>query len=225
MPIPRRASVLVVVAGALAAAGCTSSDEHAANLTAGTPTEQVEAVRYFTESEPEGEVRPEFRELVLSVAEGAPSGVGRSAALQVMGEKKDPAFLEALLSALEDPSFIARYRAAEALGKYGDPSAVLPLARVLEDDEHDWVRMEAAQALTQIGDRRAIEPLIHALDEDNPAPVRFDAYLGLKALTGLSLDRRRETWVEWWEKEGRRRYPPLTPASEPEPEPEGGANE
>ncbi|MBI4614919.1 MAG: HEAT repeat domain-containing protein [Planctomycetes bacterium] len=218
---------MVAVALALATAGCTSSDEHAANLTAGTPTEQVEAIHYFTESEPPGEVRSEFRELLLRVAEGAPSGAGRSAALQVMGEKKDPAFLEALLSALEDPSFIVRYRAAEALGKYGDPAAVEPLAQVLEDDRHDWVRMEAAQALTLIGDHRAIEPLIHALDEDNPAPVRFDAYLGLKALTGLALDRRRETWVEWWEKEGRRRYPPLraAPESEHVPEPDSGKNE
>ncbi len=189
--------------------GCTTAAEHRENLTGGGPIDQLEAVNYFTDLEPEGtEASGELRDLLVPVAQDRKtvSGIARSAALRAMARHPHPDFFQSLVDALEDPSFVARMRAAEGLGRYRDARAVPHLARALAEDEHPWVRMKAAQALTLIGDRSAVKPLIDALADSYPDPVRYDAYLGLEALTSLDLGRDPEAWAAWWEKEGRSLY-------------------
>ena len=73
----------------------------------------------------------------------------RVAAVQILGEIRDPAATPALIEVLREGDLNLRAQAAAALGKLGGPDAERALLAALEDPE--WqVRAQAAKALGRV---------------------------------------------------------------------------
>jgi HEAT repeat protein len=87
--------------------------------------------------------------------------IRRKAAI-ALGELKDTAAVDALLSMLEDSNI--RCDAAEALGNIGDPRATEPMIAMLNRSDQP-MRKAVINALGLLGDPRAIEALTAALDD------------------------------------------------------------
>lgn len=68
-----------------------------------------------------------------------------------------------LIALLHHPQGLTREGACEALGRLRAAGAVEPLARVLQDDDADFVRAAASEALADIGGEAAMEHLWSAL--------------------------------------------------------------
>jgi HEAT repeat protein len=108
----------------------------------------------------------------------------RDAAADALVRIGPPAF-DALVGALDDPSWDVRRTAALALGRLGDQRATGRLLLALRDNSDPWLRQDAALALGQIGDLSAISLLRDALFDDAPR-VREAAAEALHALESIS---------------------------------------
>jgi hypothetical protein len=91
----------------------------------------------------------------------------RAHAIYLLGEKKDPAFVEILCKATKDPDGNVRRMAASALGKIGNMHAVDALICLLYDDKPQ-VRQYAIKALGDIGNEKAIPELMKFKDDPIP---------------------------------------------------------
>ena len=86
----------------------------------------------------------------------------RGAAIDALGDLRDPRSVESLSIALGDPEREVHDRAARALGAIGDPRAVDALCDALPS-------LAVIHALGTLGDARAVEPLCAVLDQTHDA--------------------------------------------------------
>ncbi|MGB8216430.1 MAG: HEAT repeat domain-containing protein [Candidatus Methanoperedens sp.] len=91
----------------------------------------------------------------------------RAHASYLLGECKNPAFVEILCKATKDPDGNVRRMAASALGKIGDTHAIDALIYLLYDNKPQ-VRQYAIKALGDIGNERAIPELMKFKDDPIP---------------------------------------------------------
>ncbi|TEU10479.1 MAG: hypothetical protein E3J21_26390, partial [Anaerolineales bacterium] len=98
----------------------------------------------------------------------------RWTAAEVLHDKGDESFVEALIQALDDEDSSIRHEVIGALGKIGGPRAVGALADVLWYHEDEDTRQWAAVALGKIGDPAVAEAFARAL-QDEDADVRSRA--------------------------------------------------
>lgn len=91
----------------------------------------------------------------------------RVAAVQILGEIRDPSATPAICGVLrDDASLDLRARAAASLGQLGGPDAEAALLEALEDK--DWqVRAQAAKALGILGDAAVAPALSKAMPDHN----------------------------------------------------------
>ena len=82
----------------------------------------------------------------------------RAKAAYLLGETRNPLFVEVLCKATKDPDGNVRRLAASALGKINDPRAIESLTNLLTDAKSQ-VRQYAIKALGDIGDERAMPKL------------------------------------------------------------------
>lgn len=99
---------------------------------------------------------------------------------------------------------LLRWEAARALGRIHYPDSVLPLTRVLNDDEDADVRQAAARALGQYRRTIVFDALTRALDDPDHG-VAAAAQSSLKTLTGRDKGPDRREWVAWREEVGANR--------------------
>jgi len=85
-------------------------------------------------------------------------GTNRAKAACLLGETKNPLFVEVLCKATRDPDASVRRLAASALGKIRDPRALESLSSLLADSKPQ-VRQYAIKALGDIRDERAVPKL------------------------------------------------------------------
>ena len=108
-----------------------------------------------------------------------------------------------------DASAETRYYAAQALGTVGSAEAAEALTEALED-ESAVVREKAVWELGWCTGREAVIPsLIRCLQEESDEYVREEACLVIAKTLPNSFDGAEdgpEKILEWWEKEGKRRY-------------------
>ncbi len=95
------------------------------------------------------------------------NGSNRANAAYLLGESKNPIFVEVLCSATKDPDGNVRRLAASALGKIGDHRAIDALIGLLYDSKPQ-VRQYAIKALGDIGDEKAIPELMKIKDDIIP---------------------------------------------------------
>lgn len=74
---------------------------------------------------------------------------------------------------------IVRTRAVCILAEIAGESAVMPISKVLKDDDNDLVRHEAAFSLGQLGFSSGIKPLADAVKKDKSFFVRHEAAVAL----------------------------------------------
>ena len=99
-----------------------------------------------------------------------PHGSNRAKAAYLLGETKNPLFIEVLCRATKDPDANVRRLAASALGKIKDPRAIESLASLLAD-ARPQVRQYAIKALADIRDERAV-PKLKRLEADPISYIR-----------------------------------------------------
>jgi len=97
-------------------------------------------------------------------------GSNRAKAAYLLGETKNPLFVEVLCKATKDPDGNVRRLAASALGKIKDPGAVESLTNLLTD-ANPQVRQYAIKALGDIRDERAV-PKLKRFEEDPISYIR-----------------------------------------------------
>jgi HEAT repeat protein len=93
----------------------------------------------------------------------------RAAAAHTFGQVEDNRAFSCLLSALEDEDPWVRYYAARSLGRQGYTDALDPLARIIQSDTANHVRIAAIEALGRIGGSRAVTilaPLVESGESD-----------------------------------------------------------
>jgi len=90
----------------------------------------------------------------------------RQAAVEALGETRDPSAVEHLIPVLSDANESIRLATVVALGKIGDSRAVEHLVSVLADS-NESIRQAAVEALGQIGDLRAVEYLTSLANDPN----------------------------------------------------------
>lgn len=108
------------------------------------------------------------------------SGKERSHAVYLMGESKDPQYLETLCEALNDKNGNVRRLSASALGKIGDNRAENHLIEILNDPKPQ-VRQYAAKALGQVGTVKSIKYL-NNLTNDEKEYVQESAKLAISQI-------------------------------------------
>lgn len=91
--------------------------------------------------------------------------------LEALRQLGRPAHTPAVLRFTRDPGWHTRASAARALGGTGGPEAVAELARLVREDDSDWVRALAAQALSRCvgpGDRAMVQALRGSVPDAKP---------------------------------------------------------
>ncbi len=152
--------------------------------------------------------------LLVEQASRAASPGMRYAAVDLLGERKEPEAADALENAFRDNASRVRQRAVEALPKVNAERGLRLLLTGLSDED-SWIREAAA---TQLGvragrkpavvDQRAVPALLTALDDPNPT-VRVMAGAALRKLTGNRWQAKqsappeeqravRGKWRAWW---------------------------
>ena len=96
----------------------------------------------------------------------------RNGAVHALVKIGEPA-VNPLINALNSAIDLRRRKACDALGLIGDPKAVIPLTKLLTD-QNTFVRRRATNALISVNNEDAVEPLIKALN-DSEYKVRLRA--------------------------------------------------
>lgn len=101
-----------------------------------------------------------LRDEVKEVRKGAAQAISRA-----LWNGKDESVLAPLVETLKDPEPTVRMGAVSALMALGDNRAVEPLvARLLDVQEHMYVRHDAVEALGELRDPQSVEPLLSVLN-------------------------------------------------------------
>lgn len=104
----------------------------------------------------------------------------------LLGESKNPAFVEILCKATKDPDGNVRRMAASALGKIGDMHAIDALICLLYDDKPQ-VRQYTIKALEDIGNEKAIPELMKFRDDPIPY-IKKAIDIAIKKIKKLRAD-------------------------------------
>ena len=99
----------------------------------------------------------DYRNIISTLLNDS-DGNNRAKAAYLLGETRNPLFVEVLCKATKDPDGNVRRLAASALGKIKDPRAIESLTNLLADAKPQ-VRQYAIKALGDIGDQRAMTKL------------------------------------------------------------------
>jgi HEAT repeat protein len=149
----------------------------------------------------------------------------RQGAAEALGNLKSPKSVKPLIKALNDSYWDVRLLSSIALGEIGDASAINPIAdRVRDRMKNPNVRAYAALALGKLKATTKIKVILTLLEEENQkssggffavsydralrliTSAKIDAYDG-DHIKKQARDRAINQWRDWWEKEGRRKYP------------------
>ncbi|WP_226990706.1 HEAT repeat domain-containing protein [Methanosarcina acetivorans] len=115
---------------------------------------------------------------ILLQALKSENGYVRVAAAMALGQKKEKAAIDPLLTIMMRDYPMARYSAVMALGEIGDERAADTLMTEMKNSEKDYIRSSAAVALGKMGEEEAVPYLIERL-RDTKAAVRSNAALTL----------------------------------------------
>jgi hypothetical protein len=148
--------------------------------------------------------------------------LGALAGLQfLVGPGRDLGLLADIHGRLFDVEPLVRAEAAALLGKIQKPESIPPLVQMLQREPTPRAAYLAVVSLGLIGpaapeDLRAtaIEALIDGLRSGQPDIVDA-AHWGLRAITGLNLDPRWQTWSNWWREQQLRQGTENPPAPAP----------
>jgi hypothetical protein len=141
---------------------------------------------------------------VLSTAAVAERDViCRVAAVEKLGEMKDPRCTQFLIDAYQAPinanekSATVRIAALQSLGERRDPAAIEVLAAALNKRGSADERMAAATALGRFEGHHAAAPLVRVLREERDVAVKHRAYVSLQAMTGrTNIPPQPDAWEE-----------------------------
>lgn len=139
-------------------------------------------------------------ELLASAARTEPQTVSRLAAVEKLGEFKDPRASKAVIEAFyernnfsnKDP--VVRIAALKSLAKIGDPAAVETLTEALARDPDRDVRLTAADGLGRFQNYQATQALVRVLKEEKDVALRHQATESLQQITGQDLPPKAEAW-------------------------------
>ncbi|MEW5953614.1 MAG: HEAT repeat domain-containing protein [Bacillota bacterium] len=106
----------------------------------------------------------------------------RAGAAWALGKLKAGEAVDLLLLAIKDKEEDVRREAVIALGEISDKRAVMPLIKVLEEEDSAYVRSSAATGLGAISDQRSIQPLISILNNEDEVHVLGEIALALGKL-------------------------------------------
>lgn len=144
-----------------------------------------------------------------------PNAATRSAAIDALGQMRDPRASERVAAAFRDSASIVRQRAMEVLPELDRTRGLQVMLSALRDED-TWIRDAAAQQfVTRSGrkgsvvDRRAVPALIAALDDRTSPAVPLLAIAALRRLTGQPWRYRAigppaekqaavARWKAWW---------------------------
>lgn len=107
-------------------------------------------------------------EILLLDSLSDPTDKARKLAPWLLGRMKSEASLSPLHHLLHDDSPNFRKSVVASLRDIGSKTSVLPLVRVVTNDENDEVRMRAIECLGELGDSQAAATVVAALDDKNP---------------------------------------------------------
>ena len=103
----------------------------------------------------------------------------RAAAARALGNMDSPQVVKALVAGLSDEDVWVRYFSARALGRRRSDDSVGALARVIEKEQFNHVRIAALDSLGQIGGPRIAEIVGELVDDVDP-DVRHAARVALE---------------------------------------------
>jgi HEAT repeat protein len=131
--------------------------------------------------------------------EGTPDAHTRAMAARSLGQIADPAAVDGLIAALNDPA--AAGDAAWALGQLADPKAIDPLAALLfgTDDARYRARTAAAEALGRIRHPGTVARLVEGLlSAKPPSEAINEARRALGEMLGSRIADDPGRLAEWW---------------------------
>ncbi len=140
---------------------------------------------------------PSVVKLYCLVARTDEDPMVRSAAVRGLAVIEGEPVVPTLCNVLEtDKDTYVRADAAAALAHHDDPAGVEALGHALASDESTDVRIAAAESLRRFRHKRAAVALAEAVGHDDLA-VAYNAWLGLRYMTGQDLPRETEAWDQF----------------------------
>jgi HEAT repeat protein len=158
-------------------AGYFGYRESASNLLelTGDPSEQVRCAAI--EHLPYLDDERVFDVLARAIKEESPKV--RAAAARAFGNMDSPEVVKELVGGLDDEDVWVRYFSARALGRLRAEDSVAALARVIENEQFNHVRIAALDSLGQIGGPR-VARIVGGLVEDDDRDVAHAARVALE---------------------------------------------
>ena len=140
---------------------------------------------------------PSVVKLYCLVARTDEAPMVRSAAVRGLAVLEGEQVVPTLCNVIEtDADPYVRADAAVALAHHEDAASVEALGDALASDASADVRIAAAEGLRRFKDKRAAAALAKAVGQDNLA-VAYNAWLGLRYMTGQDLPRHTEAWDQF----------------------------
>ncbi|MCS6978458.1 MAG: HEAT repeat domain-containing protein [Gemmatales bacterium] len=145
----------------------------------------------------------EQAKLIQMLAEAAKSEkdlVSRLAAVEKLGEFKDPQAFQALQEAFYAPANaqardpVVRIAAVQGMAKTGNAAAVPILSEVVLRDPSRDVRLAAADGLGRFQSADAANALVKVLKEERDIALRHKANESLRQMTGKQLPPQADQW-------------------------------
>ncbi len=97
-------------------------------------------------------------------------------------ERKDLQFFKTFLEQSRDYPLLLRVHSVCMLEHIGNEEMVLPLCKVLKEDESPLTRHEAAFTMGQLGYRSAVPALVDAMLHDKSPIVRHESAVALSSI-------------------------------------------
>lgn len=146
------------------------------------------------------EERAKVIDLLAEAAKSEKDMVSRLAAVEKLGEFKDPRAFQALQEAFYAPANaqardpVVRIAAVQGMARSGNPNAVPILAEVVVRDPSRDVRLAAADGLGRFQNADAANALVKVLKEERDIALRHKANESLKQITGKQLPPQADQW-------------------------------
>ncbi len=143
--------------------------------------------------------------LLTAAVKAEKQTVVRLAAVEKLGEFRDPRAGKALLDAFfapanfADRTAIVRIATIDALAKHRDPAAIETLTMAAARDPSIDVRIAATRALGQFDHHQAAAALVTILKEEKDVALRYQARLSVEALTGKEMPAQPEAWDQYFQ--------------------------
>jgi HEAT repeat protein len=189
----------------------------------GDGTERAKALRSLKEPKAHGGTDQEQEtvvSLLVTAAETEKQALCRLAAIEALGQFKDPRAVPALVKAFDsagsfppDTATIIRCQALQALGETHDPAAIERLVAVVREPRVDEkqpladkrqaldVRISAARALGNFHESQATVALVDVLRTGKDVALRDTAKQSLEEATGKDLPADAKAWEDYLDRE------------------------